>query len=250
MTSVQTESVLATARAVAEAALTVLPTATALSVGVPTTDPVAVALDGVAVTARLEGPAEGLLAVVVNGELVEAMRTSPLGELDLSQAVAPALVAAAGVLGAVPGPAQEVAADAVGGVLLEVGDAVFVPLLADGELHAVVALAVPAEDVAEVVEEVPAAVAIAAPREGGLELLHGVEMEVTAELGRTRLTVRELLSLSNGAVIELDRAAGSPADLLVNGRLIARGEVVVIDENFGIRVTEIIKPGDTGQEVR
>ncbi|GAA2695916.1 MULTISPECIES: flagellar motor switch protein FliN [Actinosynnema] len=251
MTSVQTESVLATARAVAEAALTVLPTATALSVGVPTTDPMAVALDGVAVTARLEGPAEGLLAVVVNGELVEAMRTSPLGELDLGQAVAPALVAAAGVLGAVPGPAQEVAADVVGGVLLEVGDAVFVPLLADGELHAVVALAVPAEDVAEVVEEVPAAaVAIAAPREGGLELLHGVEMEVTAELGRTRLTVRELLSLSNGAVIELDRAAGSPADLLVNGRLIARGEVVVIDENFGIRVTEIIKPGDGSQEVR
>jgi flagellar motor switch protein FliN/FliY len=78
---------------------------------------------------------------------------------------------------------------------------------------------------------------------GGLDMLHDVEMEVSAELGRTRMSVRELLSLIPGAIIELDRAAGSPADLLVNGRLIARGEVVVIDENFGIRITEIISPG-------
>ena len=77
-----------------------------------------------------------------------------------------------------------------------------------------------------------------APR--GLELLHGVDMEVTVELGRTRMTVRDLLALSPGAVLELDRAAGSPADLLVNGRLIARGEVVVVDEDFGLRVTEIL----------
>ena len=66
-------------------------------------------------------------------------------------------------------------------------------------------------------------------------------MDVTAELGRTRMTVRDLLALTPGAVLELDRAAGSPADLLVNGRLIARGEVVVVDENFGLRVTEIIE---------
>jgi flagellar motor switch protein FliN/FliY len=52
--------------------------------------------------------------------------------------------------------------------------------------------------------------------------------------------VRELLSLIPGAIVELDRAAGSPADLLVNGRLIARGEVVVIDEEFGLRVTEVV----------
>ncbi|HEX2892427.1 MAG TPA: flagellar motor switch protein FliN [Marmoricola sp.] len=74
----------------------------------------------------------------------------------------------------------------------------------------------------------------------GIEMLHGVDMEVTVELGRTRMTVRDLLALTPGAVLELDRAAGSPADLLVNGRLIARGEVVVIDEDFGLRVTEII----------
>jgi flagellar motor switch protein FliN/FliY len=65
-------------------------------------------------------------------------------------------------------------------------------------------------------------------------------MDVTVELGRTHLSVRELLALTPGDVIELDRAAGSPADLLVNGRLIARGEVVVVDENFALRVTEIV----------
>ena len=73
-----------------------------------------------------------------------------------------------------------------------------------------------------------------------LSLLHDVEMGVTAELGRRRMTVRDLLGLTPGAVIELDRAAGSPVDVLVNGTLIARGEVVVIDEEFGIRISEIV----------
>ncbi|MGQ0825069.1 MAG: flagellar motor switch protein FliN [Actinomycetota bacterium] len=73
-----------------------------------------------------------------------------------------------------------------------------------------------------------------------LTLLADVEMGVTAELGRRRMTVRELLSLTPGSVIELDRAAGTPVDVLVNGTLIARGEVVVIDEEFGIRVSEIV----------
>ena len=68
----------------------------------------------------------------------------------------------------------------------------------------------------------------------------------SAELGRTTMTVRDLLALSPGEVLELDRAAGSPADLLVNGRLIARGEVVVVDEDFGLRVTEIIDESAAG----
>ena len=80
----------------------------------------------------------------------------------------------------------------------------------------------------------------------GIELLHGVDMEVTVELGRTRLAVRDLLALSPGAVVELDRAAGAPADLLVNGRLIARGEVVVVDEDFGLRITEIVETRAAG----
>lgn len=74
---------------------------------------------------------------------------------------------------------------------------------------------------------------------GALSLLGGVEMLVTAELGRTKMAMRELLGLTPGMVVEIDRAAGSPIDLLVNGRRIATGEVVVIDEEFGIRITEI-----------
>ena len=77
-----------------------------------------------------------------------------------------------------------------------------------------------------------------------LSVIRSVEMNVTAELGRSSMTVRELLELGPGSVIELDRAAGSPVDLLVNGTIIARGEVVVIDEEYGIRVSEIIGSPD------
>ena len=76
-----------------------------------------------------------------------------------------------------------------------------------------------------------------------LDQLTNVLMEVTVEIGRTRMSVGELLGLAPGQVVELDRAAGSPVDLFVNGTLLARGEVVVIDEDFGFRVTEIV----TGQ---
>ena len=79
---------------------------------------------------------------------------------------------------------------------------------------------------------------------GALELLSDVEMEVTVELGRTSMPIRDLLSLQPGMVVEIDRAAGAPIDVLVNGRRIASGEVVVIDEEFGVRITEIIAVGD------
>ncbi|AXV05861.1 Flagellar motor switch protein FliN [Euzebya pacifica] len=76
--------------------------------------------------------------------------------------------------------------------------------------------------------------------QSSMSLLGDVEMGVTAELGRTQLTVRDVLNLTPGSIVELDRAAGSPVDVVVNGTLIARGEVVVIDEEFGIRITEIL----------
>jgi flagellar motor switch protein FliN/FliY len=123
--------------------------------------------------------------------------------------------------------------------------AVAVPLRDDEAVHAVVALVLgqwPGDDPAGgLAPQAPRMAAVLGGR-GGLDMLHDVEMEVSAELGRTRMSVRELLSLTPGAIVELDRAAGSPADLLVNGRLIARGEVVVVDENFGIRITEIVAP--------
>jgi flagellar motor switch protein FliN/FliY len=73
-----------------------------------------------------------------------------------------------------------------------------------------------------------------------MHVLYDVEMTLTVELGRTRLPVRQVLELTPGAVLELDRAAGAPADVMVNGRLIARGEVVVVDEDYGVRITEIV----------
>ena len=77
-----------------------------------------------------------------------------------------------------------------------------------------------------------------------LELLMDVPLQVTVELGRTEKVVKEVLALGPGSVLELDKLAGEPVDILVNEKLIAKGEVVVIDENFGIRVTEILAPKD------
>lgn len=75
-----------------------------------------------------------------------------------------------------------------------------------------------------------------------LDLLMDIKMDLTVELGRTRKYVKEVLGLGEGSIIELDKLAGEPVDLLVNNKLIARGEVVVIDENFGVRVTDIVRP--------
>ncbi len=77
-----------------------------------------------------------------------------------------------------------------------------------------------------------------------IQLLMDVPMHLTVELGRTRMLVKEILGLGEGSIIELDKLAGEPVDLLVNNKLIAKGEVVVIDENFGVRVTDIINPVD------
>jgi len=69
-----------------------------------------------------------------------------------------------------------------------------------------------------------------------------VPLQLTVELGRTRKLIKEILEFAPGSVIELDRLAGEPVDVLANGKLIAKGEVVVIDENFGIRITDIVSP--------
>ena len=83
----------------------------------------------------------------------------------------------------------------------------------------------------------PAAGGLAAPP--SFDLLHNVEMAVTVELGRTRMLLRDLLALRPGSVVELDRATNSPVDILVNGTLLARGEVVVVDDELGVRITEV-----------
>lgn len=73
-------------------------------------------------------------------------------------------------------------------------------------------------------------------------LIMDVPLQITVELGRTRKLIRDILELTPGSVVELDKLAGEPVDILVNGKLIAKGEVVVIDENFGVRITDIISP--------
>lgn len=75
---------------------------------------------------------------------------------------------------------------------------------------------------------------------GKLGRISNVEMALTVEVGRTRMSVRDVLGLEPGAVIELDRSAGAPADVLLNGRLIAHGEIVVIDQDYAVRITKIL----------
>lgn len=255
------------AEAVAEAAAAVLPSVSPLVLGPaqPGSPHVAAAFAGGALAA-LDGGVPGVVAVLVGRELVDALAASPIGELDVAAAVQPALDAAAHRLGARARSATtlDLAADDLDVTALLGGEFTTVPLIGTGIAGAVL---VPAATLAGAREPItadePAAAAPAAapaaeepfvpafasaptpvvPR--GLELLHGVDMEVTVELGRTRMTVRDLLALTPGAVLELDRAAGSPADLLVNGRLVARGEVVVVDEDFGLRVTEILDAAAT-----
>jgi flagellar motor switch protein FliN/FliY len=95
----------------------------------------------------------------------------------------------------------------------------------------------------------PAVAQVVPGEPGELERLTDVTVEVSVEIGRTRMTLGEALALGPGSVIGLHRMAGEPVDLLVNGRVIARGEVVVIDEEFGLRVTDVAAGrGTVGEE--
>jgi flagellar motor switch protein FliN/FliY len=260
------------ALAAASAAAAVLPSVEPLvAAGAqPGNEHVTAAFSGAAV-AELEGARPGRIAILVGEELTTALASSPIEGLDLAAATQPALDAVAAVLGVSARAARTVD---LGLVVSDLGaEFTVVPLIGAGIAASVLIQdhlldgAIPAAPVqapvqaplAPAVAEAPLAPPAAESFEiphststssaagsvtplpvRGIEMLHGVDMEVTVELGRTRMTVRDLLALTPGAVLELDRAAGSPADLLVNGRLIARGEVVVVDEDFGLRVTEIV----------
>jgi len=249
------------ALAAAEAAADLLPAAEALTAGgaQPGSEQVA-ALFASGVVADLAGGASGPLGLLIAEDLVQAIQDSPIEGLDLAAAVQPALDAAAEALGGsaqvarVLSPTETTALFADGFTVVPLTGS----MIAGALLVSNATLSAPPARPGAAFETAPGVVGAGAevptdpatpppafvPAGGsvprGIEMLHGVDMEVTVELGRARMSVRDLLALTPGNVLELDRAAGSPADLLVNGRLIARGEVVVVDEDFGLRVTEIL----------
>jgi flagellar motor switch protein FliN/FliY len=197
----------------------------------PTLDATAAEIDGTAVVAPFTGAATGELLLIVDDRLGAALHGAEVGSLDVLPALTPVLEAAATAIGTVVlGPAQLIDPKLALRRVLGHSDAAVLPLQGSSGVQAAVAIGV----------DTAATAAPAAAPVDRLDLLRGVEMAATAELGRARMTVNDLLSLRTGAVIELDRSAGAPADLYVNGRLIARGEVVVVDENYGLRITQVV----------
>jgi flagellar motor switch protein FliN/FliY len=187
-----------------------------------------------AVLVPFSGSSSGEFAIFVDQEVVGSLTATSVQAVDLTVTVRPALDALAAVIGQVTvGVAQQVDARLAQARITNHVDTGSIQLTGATGRRAAIAIGLDAADSAE---RAPAVV----PQVDRLDLLRGVEMQATAELGRARMTINQLLSLQTGAVIELDRAAGDPADIFVNGRLIARGEVVVVDENYGLRVTQIV----------
>jgi flagellar motor switch protein FliN len=249
-----------------------IPAPDPLTPGEPIADPAIATLPepaGTAITALVTGIVEGQILLVLGQELVDALKDTPFGSLEAAQAVRPAMEAMAASLGGQLS-GQPTAIDAQD--CLEVlvgGSVVIVPLMSGPAVGALAGFSftlAPGQTGQQTSPGSASAAAqpgaagtatggtgtgtpgstpgaagpLGADRSWGIEMLRDVEMEVTCELGRTRMTVRQLLALAPGDVVELDRLAGSPADLLVNGTLLARGEVVVVDESFGLRITEIV----------
>lgn len=198
-----------------------------------------------AASATLAGSATGVIILVVSPELAAQVENGPIPQ-ELLAGLEPALADASASLGDVRHEATQVLQAEVALASVEGREDVTVVMIAGADGQAVASLVVlletgvtaPSADSAHFESLSEALIGGVTTR--AVELLNDVEMGVTAELGRTRMTVRELLAMQPGSIVELDRAAGSPVDLLVNGTLVARGEVVVIDEEFGVRITEII----------
>jgi flagellar motor switch protein FliN/FliY len=87
-------------------------------------------------------------------------------------------------------------------------------------------------------------------RERNLDLILDIPLKVTVELGRTKMVVSDLLNLGQGSVIELGKLAGEPMEVLVNDKLVARGEAVVVNEKFGVRLTDIISPAERVEQLK
>ncbi|MCU1411762.1 MAG: Flagellar motor switch protein FliN [Rhodoglobus sp.] len=185
----------------------------------------------VALAAEFVGVRSADIALVLNDRTILAEAAGVDEALaEPAELVRPAIEAASATLGVgVLGDVTEADASAL---VAATGTAVFELTTAAGSigwfairLHATA------------ISPAPAAV-VSSP--GNLSRISNVEMALTVEIGRTRMAVRDLLALEPGAVVELDRSAGTPADILLNGKLIAHGDVVVVDQDYAVRITRIL----------
>lgn len=191
--------------------------------------------DATAVRAAFVGSVSADL-VVVTDQSVAAALAGPDTAISVADAVRPALEAAADRLGT--GVLDAASTGTVDGALDAPDVVTFALTDADGARRAWFSVRLRPAPEAVPQQRVPARSDV--DQRAALRVLQDVEMVLTAEIGRTKLPVRQVLDLVPGTVLELDRPAGSPADLMVNGRLVARGEIVVVDEDYGIRITEIV----------
>ena len=231
-----------TGRTAAERLAALLPTAVPLHVA--DFDPVAApAADVPSVRAHFVGSTSADLVVVADQAIAAAMASAG-ADVSAADALRPALEAAAATLGAgvldtaQVMPVAQSLTDPDVEVCALVGD--------DGLAQAWFGIRLRVVAAQAGTQVVKPAVMDAATERARMRLLHDVELVLTAEIGHTRLPMHQVLDLVPGTILELDRAAGSPADVMVNGRLVARGEVVVVDEDYGIRITEIIS-SESGQ---
>lgn len=222
------------ARAAAELLVGLLPSTVPLTV--ETLDPArGPGSDSAAVVSTFVGATSVELILVAERAVAESLTGVGGTPISLADALRPALEAAAVAFG--PGVLDVAEIRPVGKDLTGEGLAAFA-LVSGGTPQAWFGVRSRTRPVAVPHQRDPR-------QRADMRLLYDVEMTLTAELGRTKLPIRQVLDLIPGAVLELDRAAGAPADIMVNGRLIARGEVVVVDENYGIRVTEIVSADAT-----
>lgn len=237
----------------ARAAVPLLPATTELEVSSWEPGDPMPAPESSAVVATLAAEESYQVVLVASQLIAEALEGAE--GMTPTQALLPALEAAAGSLGT--GVIEDTTEGTVDN-LLESDDWTLATLESEGTVEGWLAVRPSPVDASETPEEEapeapagPITQATATPeqRAESMKLLYDVEMTLTAEIGRTKLAIHDVLDLSPGAVIELDRSAGSAADVMVNGRLIARGEIVVVDEEYGIRITEIVSLNDQQEQL-
>ncbi|MGP1470284.1 MAG: flagellar motor switch phosphatase FliY [Schwartzia sp. (in: firmicutes)] len=177
-----------------------------------------------------------LLPVAIADDMVESLLHSGDAEEEPASAPAPAPAPAAPAPAAAPPPAPVAAAPAPAAPAMAAA-----PMMAAAPAYGMgarVAQGVPVQ----AAQFTPLATAPVQVNEANIGLILDVPLQVTVELGRTKKSIKDILELSNGSIVELDKLAGEPVDIHVNGKLLAKGEVVVIDENFGVRITDIVSP--------